>query len=44
MRHGRVVEHGDTDAVLFQPTDPYTRALFSAVPGRTPTAMEEAER
>lgn len=44
MRHGRVVEHGDTDAVLHHPTDPYTRALFSAVPGRTPTAMEEAER
>jgi len=32
MRAGRVVEHGATDDVLTNPTDPYTRELLRAVP------------
>jgi peptide/nickel transport system ATP-binding protein len=32
MRDGRVVEHGDADAVLRRPQHPYTRALLDAVP------------
>jgi len=43
MRAGRVVEHGSTDAVLTDPTDPYTRELLRAVPvmGR-PLDLEDA--
>ncbi|GAA3666362.1 ABC transporter ATP-binding protein [Microbacterium marinilacus] len=32
MRHGRVVEAGETDALLEAPADPYTRELLDAVP------------
>jgi peptide/nickel transport system ATP-binding protein len=32
MRDGRVVEHGDTEAVLADPADPYTRELLRSVP------------
>jgi peptide/nickel transport system ATP-binding protein len=32
MRHGRVVEHGPTGAVLGTPAQPYTRELLGAVP------------
>ena len=32
MRHGRVVESGDLDAVFDRPEHPYTRELLSAVP------------
>jgi peptide/nickel transport system ATP-binding protein len=32
MRHGRVVESGDTEAVLGAPTQDYTRELLRAVP------------
>ena len=32
LEHGRVVERGDTDAVLRAPSDPYTRRLVEAVP------------
>ena len=32
MRGGRVVEHGPTEIVLSNPTDPYTRELLRAVP------------
>jgi hypothetical protein len=32
MRAGRVVEQGETAAVLSAPTDDYTRALLDAVP------------
>ncbi|MFL1378938.1 MULTISPECIES: ABC transporter ATP-binding protein [unclassified Nocardiopsis] len=34
LRHGRVVEHGPTDAVLDRPADPYTRLLRDSVPRR----------
>jgi peptide/nickel transport system ATP-binding protein len=36
MRAGRVVEHGDTDAVLADPRHPYTRQLIAAVPADRP--------
>jgi peptide/nickel transport system ATP-binding protein len=32
MRGGNVVEHGSTEVVLSNPTDPYTRELLRAVP------------
>ncbi|MDX6740671.1 ABC transporter ATP-binding protein [Actinocorallia sp. A-T 12471] len=34
MRHGRLVELGDADAVLSRPAHPYTAELLAAVPGR----------
>ncbi len=33
MRHGRVVESGQTDTVLDHPTHPYTQLLRDSVPG-----------
>ncbi|ASM74351.1 MULTISPECIES: ABC transporter ATP-binding protein [Roseobacteraceae] len=32
MRHGRIVEAGSTQDVLYNPRDPYTRDLIAAVP------------
>jgi peptide/nickel transport system ATP-binding protein len=32
LEHGRVVERGDTAAVLRAPSQPYTRRLIEAVP------------
>jgi peptide/nickel transport system ATP-binding protein len=32
LQHGRVVEHGATDAVLRAPAQAYTRRLLEAVP------------
>jgi peptide/nickel transport system ATP-binding protein len=32
MYQGKLVEHGETDAVITNPRDPYTRALLAAVP------------
>ena len=32
MRHGRVVEAGETESLLDSPADPYTRELLRAVP------------
>jgi ABC-type glutathione transport system ATPase component len=32
LRGGRVIENGPTDAVLTDPSDPYTRELLRAVP------------
>ena len=32
MRHGSIVERGDTDAVLSRPEHPYTQALMTAIP------------
>jgi len=34
MREGRVVERGRTDDIFTTPTDPYTRLLLDAIPGR----------
>lgn len=33
MENGKVVDRGDTEALLAHPTHPYTRALRAAVPG-----------
>ncbi|MCK0150159.1 ABC transporter ATP-binding protein [Marivita sp. S6314] len=35
MQHGEVVETGDADTVLLNPTHPYTRALLDAIPRLT---------
>ncbi|QTV80613.1 ATP-binding cassette domain-containing protein [Microbacterium sp. NIBRBAC000506063] len=32
MRHGRIVEFGETEALLSDPAEPYTRELLAAVP------------
>ncbi|MGM1017920.1 MAG: ABC transporter ATP-binding protein [Actinomycetota bacterium] len=32
MRHGRIVEYGETEALLDAPAEPYTRELLNAVP------------
>ena len=40
---GRIVEHGDRDAILDTPQDPYTRQLIDAA-GKTQTAMGAAMR
>ncbi|GAA4282490.1 ABC transporter ATP-binding protein [Brevibacterium daeguense] len=41
MRNGRIVEHDDSDRVLFAPEDDYTRMLIDAVPeGRSPALGE----
>jgi peptide/nickel transport system ATP-binding protein len=34
LYRGRIVEAGETDAVLCDPKNPYTRQLLTAVPGR----------
>lgn len=34
MRHGEVVEMGDTQAILTHPREPYTRKLLAAMPRR----------
>ncbi len=40
MQHGRVVEQGETEAVLRRPRDDYTRMLIRAVPSLQPPARE----
>lgn len=39
LRHGRIVEQGDVDAILDRPQQPYTRLLLASTPrpGWTPT-------
>ncbi|QNG38741.1 ABC transporter ATP-binding protein [Geodermatophilaceae bacterium NBWT11] len=46
MRHGRVVEQGDTEQVLGSPAHPYTRLLLASVPtpGWDPAAVAAANR
>jgi peptide/nickel transport system ATP-binding protein len=34
MQHGRVVEHGDPEAIFGDPQHAYTRRLVAAIPGR----------
>jgi peptide/nickel transport system ATP-binding protein len=38
MRHGRILEHGETDAVFRAPADPYTAALLGAATRATRVA------
>ncbi|WP_333827984.1 ABC transporter ATP-binding protein [Pararhodobacter sp.] len=44
LRHGRVVEQGPADAVLNTPSDPYTRELLEAVPGRGALRDADSQR
>lgn len=32
MRSGLIVEHGDAEAIMDNPADPYTRSLLAATP------------
>ncbi|MFC9120495.1 hypothetical protein ACFTXO_11955 [Streptomyces sp. NPDC057067] len=34
MRQGRLVETGTTDDIFAAPSDPYTKELLAAIPGR----------
>jgi peptide/nickel transport system ATP-binding protein len=36
MCFGRIIEHGDMDAIIARPSHPYTRQLLSAVPSGDP--------
>ncbi|MFC9876118.1 dipeptide ABC transporter ATP-binding protein [Nocardia salmonicida] len=40
LRHGRVVDRGDTAAVIARPSSEHTRQLFAAIPSRTARKLE----
>ena len=40
MNHGKIVEEGDAEALLTNPSDPYTRTLIDAVPHFTDQSTE----
>ncbi|GAA1469173.1 ATP-binding cassette domain-containing protein [Nocardiopsis exhalans] len=42
MRQGRIVETGSARQVCSEPTDPYTRELLAAMPGRGPRPVPAA--
>jgi peptide/nickel transport system ATP-binding protein len=39
MRQGRIVDQGPTAQLFDQPSNPYTRALLDAVPGKRQRAL-----
>ena len=41
MYLGNLVEYGETDDIFANPLHPYTKALFSAIPGPDPTVKRE---
>ena len=43
MQHGRVVEQGTRDEVLFNPKQPYTQMLIKAVPSLTPPPRQPVQ-
>ena len=43
MRHGQVVEHGDTERVFREPQQAYTRRLIDAAYNRTVNAGGEKQ-
>ncbi len=43
MKDGRIVEHGQTERIFSNPTDPYTIHLLSSIPHGSPKGKEEAE-
>jgi peptide/nickel transport system ATP-binding protein len=42
LRHGQIVEEGETNRVLTRPEHPYTRGLMAAIPEIRPGWLEDA--